>query len=276
MRIALDEVSPWTMRVIAYTIGALTLLLLLKAQGRSLAIPGGRNWLHVVAASVIFVVCFGLAAAFAQLLANTSRVIVINYSMPVWASLMAYLVLRERIDIRAAIGLALCIAGLGILVFPAAAAPVHEPIGLLLALCCALSWGGGTVYMKWARIKGDLLAITFWEIVIGLIAFSIFSLIFDGTPTFATLNVRTWVALSYIGIFGTGFAFFIWFNIIGRLSTATASLGSLMNPVVGVIGAMILLGDRPTVQDLTGFALIFGAAACVLIPRRVRPPLAVA
>jgi drug/metabolite transporter (DMT)-like permease len=121
MRIALDEVSPWTMRVIAYTIGALTLLLLLKAQGRSLAIPGGRNWLHVVAASVIFVVCFGLAAAFAQLLANTSRVIVINYSMPVWASLMAYLVLRERIDIRAAIGLALCIAGLGILVFPAAA-----------------------------------------------------------------------------------------------------------------------------------------------------------
>jgi drug/metabolite transporter (DMT)-like permease len=227
----------------------------------------------VVAASFIFVVSFGLASAFAQLLANTSRVIIINYSMPVWATLMAYFVLHERIDIRAAIGLALCIAGLGVLVLPAASASVQEPVGLLLALCCALAWGSGTVYMKWAQIKGDLLAITFWEIVIGLIAFSIFSLIFDGTPTFAALHARTWVALFYVGVFGTGFAFFIWFNVIGRLSTATASLGSLMNPVVGVIGAIILLGDRPTATDMIGFALIFGAAACVLIPRRVRPPV---
>ena len=39
MRIALDEVSPWGMRLIGYSIGAATLLLLLKAQGRSLAIP---------------------------------------------------------------------------------------------------------------------------------------------------------------------------------------------------------------------------------------------
>ena len=35
MRIALDEVSPWTMRLIGYSIGAATLLVLIKAQGRS-------------------------------------------------------------------------------------------------------------------------------------------------------------------------------------------------------------------------------------------------
>ena len=46
---------------------------------------------------------------------------------------------------------------------------------------------------------------------------------------------------------GTGIAYFIWFNIIGRLSTAMASLGALINPVVGVLGAMIILGDRPTI-----------------------------
>ena len=72
---------------------------------------------------------------------------------------------------------------------------------------------------------------------------------------------------------GTGIAYFIWFNIIGRLTTAMASLGSLINPVVGVIGAMIVLGDRPTVPDMFGFALIFSAAACVLMPQRDKLPV---
>src|SRR5262245_20448889 len=112
MRIALDEVSPWSMRLIGYSIGAATLLILLKAQGRNLAIPFGKDWLHIVVAALFLAVGFGVAGTFAQLMANTSRVIIVNYSMPVWGTLMAYFVLRERIDSRAAIGLALCVLGL--------------------------------------------------------------------------------------------------------------------------------------------------------------------
>jgi drug/metabolite transporter (DMT)-like permease len=272
MRIALDEVSPWSMRLIGYSIGAATLLILLKAQGRSLYIPRGRDRLHVFVAALFIVVAFGIAGTFAQLMANTSRVIIVNYSMPVWSSLMAYFVLRERINQRAAIGLALCVAGLAVLVAPVMEQSMREPIGLLLALVCALGWGGGTVYMKWARIKGDLLAITFWQIVVGVVAFSIGYLTFEGIPKFEPLLWRTWGGLLFNGILGTGIAYFIWFNIIGRLSTVMASLGSLINPVVGVIGAVILLGDRPTGPDLIGFALIFAAAACVMLPRREKPP----
>jgi len=272
MRIALDEVTPWGMRLLGYSIGAATLLILLKVQGRSLAIPGGRNLLHVFIAALLLVVSFGIAGTFAQLMANTSRVIIVNYSMPIWSSLMAFFILHERINMRAAIGLALCIAGLSVLVYPVAATSIQEPIGLLLALCCAWGWAAGTVYMKWARIKGDLLAITFWQIVIGIVAFAVGYLMFVGLPKFEPLQWRTWGGLLFNGILGTGIAYFIWFNIIGRLSTAAASLGSLANPVVGVIGAAILLGDRPTIPDIIGFALIFSAAACVLIPQREKPP----
>ena len=127
---------------------------------------------------------------------------------------------------------------------------MREPIGLLLALVCALSWAAGTVYMKWARIKGDLLAITFWQIVVGVVAFAVCYLVFEGVPKIEPLQWRTWAGILFNGIFGTGFAYFIWFNIIGRLSTAMASLGSLTNPVVGVIGAVIVLGDRPTTFDI--------------------------
>jgi drug/metabolite transporter (DMT)-like permease len=271
MRIALDEVSPWGMRLIGYSIGATTLLVLLKAQGRSLVIPRGRDRLHLLVAAVLIIVAFGVAGTFAQLMANTSRVIIVNYSMPVWGSVMAYLVLGERINRQAAIGLALCVAGLVVLIYPVMEQSVQEPVGLLLALVCALGWGGGTVYMKWARIKGDLLAISFWQVIVGVVVFGIFYLIFNGLPHYEPLQWRTWGGLLFNGVLGTGIAYFIWFNIIGRLTTVMASLGSLINPVVGVIGAMIILGDRPTWTDAIGFALIFGAAACVMIPSRQKP-----
>lgn len=273
MRIALDEISPWSMRLIGYSIGAVTLLLLLKAQGRRLAIPFGRDWLHILIAALFIVVSFGLAATFAQLLANTSRVIAVNYSMPVWSSLLAYFVLHERINMRAAIGLALCVAGLSVLVIPVLETSMQEPTGLMLALICAWGWACGTVYMKWARIKGDLLAIAFWQVMVGVVLFSMFYLAFVGLPTYQPLRWQTWGGLLFNGVLGTGIAYFVWFNIIGRLSTAMASLGSLANPVVGVIGAAILLGDRPTIPDMIGFALIFSAAACVLIPQRDKPPV---
>src|ERR1043165_6493824 len=271
MRIALDEVSPWTMRLIGYSIGAAALVILLKAQGRSLAIPAVRDRWNLLVAATFIVVAFGVAGTFAQLMANTSRVIIVNYSMPVWGSVMAYFALGERINRQAAIGLILCVAGLVVLVYPVAEQSMREPIGLLLALVCALGWGGGTVYMKWARIKGDLLAISFWQIVVGVVVFGIGYSIFEGVPHYEALQWRTWSGLLFNGVHGTGIAYFIWFNIIGRLTTVMASLGSLINPVVGVIGAMILLGDRPTLPDTIGFALIFGTAACVMIPRREKP-----
>ncbi len=102
--------------------------------------------------------------------------------------------------------------------------------------------------------------------------FAVLYPIFEGVPKFEALQWRTWEGLLFNGILGTGIAYFIWFNIIGRLSTAMASLGALINPIVGVIGAVIILGDRPTVPDMIGFALIFSAAACVLIPQRQKPP----
>ena len=266
MTIALAEFSVWTLRVSGFSISALSLFALIRLQGRSAAIPRGVTWLHIVAASLFNVVGFGLFSSFALLTATTSRVVIVNYSMPIWASLMAWLVLGERLSTRAAIGLVLCVSGLTVLVYPVATE--QSAAGLLLALCCALSWAAGTVYMKWARIKGDLLAITFWQVMVGAVTFAVFYLIFEGMPHYEPLQWRTWGGLAFNGVLGTGIAYFIWFNIIGRLSTATASLGSLINPVVGVIGAVIILGDRPTVPDIVGFALIFSAAACVMIPQR--------
>ena len=62
-----------------------------------------------------------------------------------------------------------------------------------------------------------------------------------------------------------GLAYFLWFVIVDRLPATTASLGSLLVPVVGVIGSAWLIGERPSLTDVIGFACIFAAAASVLL-----------
>ena len=76
-------------------------------------------------------------------------------------------------------------------------------------------------------------------------------------------NVALWLA--YNGFIGMGLAYFLWFVIIGRLPAMTASLGSLLVPVVGVAGSALVNDERPSLTDAIGFALIFSAAASVLL-----------
>jgi drug/metabolite transporter (DMT)-like permease len=255
------------MRVAGSAIGMVGMFAVILLRGRSLRLPRSA-WPHVVVLAFCNVVAFNLLSAFAQLEAATSRVVIINYSMPIWASLMAWLLLGERLTPVRIVALGLCAAGLGVLVYPLAQSAL--PVGLLLALGCALSWASGTIYMKWARIQADLLAVTAWQLVISLAVFLVGLPIFEGELQLPTLPL-TMFAVAYSGLIGSALAYLIWFEIVGRLPTATASLGTLATPVVGVVSAGLVLGERPTVPDVIGFALIFAAAACVLLQPVPRP-----
>ena len=50
-----------------------------------------------------------------------------------------------------------------------------------------------------------------------------------------------------------------------RLPASTAALGILSSPVIGVVAAMIVLGERPTWYDAIGFALMLAASAIVVL-----------
>jgi len=89
MRIALMEIPPFSMRVATMFIGAATLWLLTRLRRRSFALRNPTVVAHVVAASFFNVVAFSLFTPFAQLYAATSRVTILVYTMPIWASLLA-------------------------------------------------------------------------------------------------------------------------------------------------------------------------------------------
>jgi drug/metabolite transporter (DMT)-like permease len=260
--IALKEVPPWSLRFVGTGIGAVTLIGAALLSGRSLRVPSSQIK-HVLIAGFFNVSVFNICSAFAQLNGATSRAVIVTYSMPIWSTALAWLVLGDRLDAIRVFALGLCIAGVTILVWPLFAA--GAPLGVFFALGSAFAWTIATVYVKWAKVTIDPLANAAWQLVFGTILLTIGMLVFDGYPRVWPIATESVLAILYIGIFGVGLAHFLWWAIIGKLPTVTASIGSLLVPVVGVTASAVLLGERPTLTDVIGFVSIFAAAACVLL-----------
>jgi drug/metabolite transporter (DMT)-like permease len=265
--VALREVSPWTLRFAGSSIGAATLFAAAVLTGHSLKVPRGEH-IHIMVAGFFNVAAFQILSGFAQLSGATSRAIIITYSMPIWATILGRIVLGERLNKIGMLAFTLCVAGITILVWPLYAGGF--PPSVFLALGCALSWAFATVYMKWVKATIEPLANAAWQLLFGFLFVAAGSFVFEGYPRLWPLQNETMLAIVFVGVLGVGLAHFLWWSIVGRLPTATASIGALLVPVIGVTASAVILGERLSIADIVGFVLIFAAAACVLLQPNVK------
>ena len=264
--VALKEVPVWSLRFVGTGLGTVVLFAAAALSGHDLRIPRGEVR-HVAVAGFLNVAVFNVSAAFAQMSGATSRVVIIVYSMPIWVAVLSHFMLGERLNNVRRLALALCIGGLTILVWPQF--ELGMPPSIFLALTCALSWALASVYMKWVKAKVAPLANAAWQLLIGTVFIAVGMLAVDHYPRVWPIHIESVLAIFYIGFFGVGLAHFLWWSIVGRLTTLTASIGVLLAPAVGVTASAIMLHERPTIPDIVGFVLIFAAAACVLLQPNV-------
>jgi drug/metabolite transporter (DMT)-like permease len=265
--VALRELSPWSLRVAGSSIGAATLFLAVVITGHHLKVPRGE-YVHVMIAGLLNVACFQILSGFAQLSGATTRAIIITYSMPIWTTVLSHFVLGERLNAIRWFAFALCVLGVTVLLWPLFADGVQPFV--FYSLGCALSWTVATVYVKWAKLTIEPLANAAWQLLFGLLFIIAGSFLFEGHPRIWPIDNNTIFAVLFVGLFGVGLAHFLWWSIVARLPAITASLGSLLVPVIGVSASAIALGERLTLPDIIGFTMIFAAAACVLLQPNVR------
>lgn len=271
-KLALGEITPWTFRLLGLVLGTMALYGIAALRGARITLPRGRAGWHLVVAGLLNIAGFNLLAAFAQLGAATSRVAVIAYTMPIWAALFSWAALGDTLRWPKLLGLGLGAAGLAALILPFVTTGI--PIGMLYALGGAITWAAGTVYVKWAGLEGDPIALTFWQFLVGTVAVAAGLVLFEPAPHLWPLHWPAILGAAYNVVFGMTLAYVIWFEIVARLTPTTAALGVLLAPVIGVVGSLLLLGDQPTAADIAGFVLVLAAAAsALLLPDVSRRPL---
>lgn len=262
VKIMLGVLPPFWLRGVGLGGGALLLLAAAVLAGRR-AIPLRRDWPGIALGGVLNVAVFNLCTAWAQLNTSTSRAAVLTFTMPMMSAVLATALLGERLDRRARQALLLGGVGIAVLAWPALLAVrqglAHAWIGLLMPLLAALAWALGSIAIKRRPLAGDAMVTTAWQLLIGT-ALALGLALASGEVWPSRWTSAALWALAFHICFATALAYVLWFMLLKEASVTVSSLTTLAVPVVGVLGAMLLVGDRPSLLDGLGFALVLGGA----------------
>jgi drug/metabolite transporter (DMT)-like permease len=164
----------------------------------------------------------------------------------------------ERVDKRRAIGIALSICGVGLVVGRTAAAGPNDGslFGDLLVLCGAVCWAIYTIllipYTK--RVNG------FWVISLNLLGGVAILAIYGAkqllSVSWLALPNGAWSAILYSGLGGLFIAYFFWLYGIRRLGPTRTALYGNLQPLIALVVAWLTLGERPSVWQVMGAATI--------------------
>jgi drug/metabolite transporter (DMT)-like permease len=262
---SLEAVDLFSGRLIIMPISGV-ILLAFGAWNGAPALPDRRLWGQLALTGLFNMGLFQifLIAGIATL--GPSRTPIIVYTMPTWSALLGMFLLKERITPRIALSLALSLAAVGIIVSQEAAVRA-APVGTLLTLLAAISFGIGTVLTKRMAVAGDTTINAAWQILLGSIPVAIVWLVFSGDAYFHPGQARGLVALAWLILVSNVLAYACWFRIIRALPAAVASLTTLVVPCIGFGSSALMTAAPVSWLDVVALGLIIAAVTLALTRR---------
>jgi drug/metabolite transporter (DMT)-like permease len=138
------------------------------------------------------------------------------------------------------------------------------PVAALIA--STVSYAAGGVYAR--RFLGGIrpIVLAIGELGFALLYVAPFAVSSEGTSGLPT-TTEGWLALLWLGLLGSGFAFLIFFRLLGRWDATRTSLVAYLIPVFGLLLGATVLNERVDAGLLVGTALIVGGIALVNLRR---------
>ena len=113
-------------------------------------------------------------------------------------------------------------------------------------------------------------ALVFAQMICGLPAVIIYSLIREGNPLAFNWSGRAVVCVLYLSVFGTVAAFWLYYWLLSKIESTKAMMISLVTPLLAVIIGAIVLGERLPPQTGIGGLLIIAGIGLIVFRRRRR------
>jgi drug/metabolite transporter (DMT)-like permease len=265
-----SDLPPITFAGLRYTLAALCLapIVLLNPDHRAaIRRISPRNWLFLVGLGIVlytlaqgaqYVSLAYLPAVMVNLLLNLS---------PIFVGIMALFTLKEPPTALQWLGIGLAAAGTAIYFLPFAVQTAAF-IGLAMALLGVLSNSIATLQGRLANRDLSLppVLVTFISMSIGAALLLGTGLVLQG-PGHPTL--QDWGIIAWLAVVNTAFAFTLWNNTLRTLTAVESSiLNSLMMPQIAIL-AVIFLGEKLSVKEIFGLALVGVGVIVVQLKKKV-------
>lgn len=238
---AIREVSVWTFRAVAVTVAGLALLTVARLRGLPLAVSR-QHWPTIAAATLFYLVLWNIASTYAAVLIPSGQAAILGFTMPLWAALIAWAFLGERMTRRMLAAIALGAVAVGLLMAQGIEAYVRAPLGFALGLLAGLGWAIGTLILKRRPVAVPALVLTGWQLLLAAVPTTLGALWFGDhqwfVPSWQSIAVIGYIALVPMSIGNAA-----WFAIVGMLPTNVAGLSSILVPVVAMVSGAIVHGE---------------------------------
>jgi drug/metabolite transporter (DMT)-like permease len=222
-------------------------------------------YLHlVVMAAINIVIPFSLIT-WAELSVDSAIAAILNGAVPLIVIVLAALVFPdEPITLNRLVGVVVGYIGVVVLVGPGLvnAAGGSEFSGELALLGSTVAYAVGAVYSR-RNIKGlrPMIPAVF-QVGFAFIMVSVLAFAFEN-PLAVRWNLDAVIAVLWLGLLGSGFAYLLMFRLLGRIgATATSQLAYLL-PVVGIITGALMFGEQVDARVIGGTGLILGGVTLV-------------
>lgn len=202
--------------------------------------------------------------------------LVLQASAP-FTVLLGAVLLRERISVRAGIGITVAVAGLTLVGWHRA--ENASVIPFLLTLAGALGWALGNLSSRQARAPKPL-QLTLWMSVVPPLPMLALSLAVEGPArigrSLTTLGTSTGMlallGLAYTVLLATIVGSGLWTWLMARHPASSVAPFSMLVPVVGMSTAAYLLAEHIDPAELAGGVLVVGGVLLASWVRRARRP----
>jgi len=245
-------------------IAGLVLLGVARWRGLSLVIPR-RHWRTVGLATACYLLLWNIASTYAAVMIPSGQAAVLGFTMPLWAALIGWAVLGERMGTRLKWALALGAAAVGLLMWRSLGVYARAPLGVGLGLLAGIGWAVGTMILKRGGVVVPSLVLTGWQLLIAGVPIGAVALwLGQGQwfmPGWGTLGL-----IAYITIVPMAVGNAAWFAIVGLLPTMVAGLSSILVPVVAMVTGALMHGEPLGAAQWAAMACCAAALRLALVP----------
>ena len=215
------------------------------------------HYLYFIGASFTGLFLYYLCENIALGYGDASLIGVIVSSAPIFSGILSAIFLKEKLSKNFFIGFAFAMIGLFLLSWTAESTGV-QILGIILAFAGAISWAFYSILIRKITFFGydsfEITKYTFLFAVIMMIPVAISS----GFRINAviTMNLTVFLNLIFLGLIASALCFVTWSFAVKQLGVVKSSVYIYASPVVTVILAAIVLGERMNVKEILGTVLV--------------------
>jgi drug/metabolite transporter (DMT)-like permease len=267
IKIAIGTIPPFVMGFLRFVPAGLLLAGTIALRNRSTM---RRPTLREVRDTTIVGACLllggmGLVAWGEQTVASGIAALLIGL-MPMWLAIFSRIFLGERLPVLATAGIAVGLAGIGLLMWPVDGVGALDPAGTAALIVSPMAWSLGSIYSsRRAVLPAPALFATGLQMVAGGIILLVVAVLTGELGAFdpATVSASSWIGVFYLFAIGSlvGYTTYAWLLTVAPLPRIATY--AYVNPVVAVILGWLILGEPLSIR--TGIAAFVIIVAVVMI-----------